>query len=207
MSKGRMDELLDHEYDGIREYDNPVPAWWNWIFFGSFVFSVGYFFHYHIGHGESLHQAYAAKEAEVLKVREKEALAAGKVTEDTLEKVLADASSVEAGHEKYQAFCAACHGKKGEGLIGPNLTDAFWIHGKGRLVDIREVVATGVAAKGMPAWEKQMSPEELMRVVAFVGSIRGKNEKGKAPQGTEIGKGGEADTKAAPAEKADGHEG
>lgn len=179
-----QDELLNHEYDGIREYDNPTPAWWNWIFFGSFVFAVGYFIHFHMGHGVSIEQAYAMEMEVIEAQRAEEALAAAKnVSEDKLAELMADATAVESGHGEFAAKCAACHGKQGEGLIGPNLTDAFWLHGDGSLMAIRDVVYNGVVEKGMVAWGKSMPPDQLNQVVAYVGTLRGKNIPGKAPQG------------------------
>jgi len=92
--------------------------------------------------------------------------------------MLSDASAI------FTTRCKPCHAEHGEGLIGPNLTDGSWIHGKGSLMDIYGVVATGVQVKGMPAWEKLLTPIELQKVVALVGSLRGKNLPGKAAEGT-----------------------
>ena len=180
----REDPLLDHEYDGIREYDNPTPAWWNWIFFGSFVFSVFYFIHYHMGDGVSVAETYAMEMEVQEKLLAAEAEKAAKnVSEDSLKTLMADTGAVKFGEEKYVALCAACHGKQGEGLIGPNLTDQFFIHGDGSLMAIRNVVTNGVIEKGMVAWGKTMPPAELNKVVAYLGTLRGKNVKGKEPQG------------------------
>ena len=82
--------------------------------------------------------------------------------------------------------CGPCHGDKAQGLIGPNLTDNAWIHGKGSLTDIFVVVDQGVLAKGMPAWGKQLSPIEVRKLAAFVGTQRGKAVAGKAPEGAVV---------------------
>ncbi len=179
------DNLMDHEYDGIKEYDNPLPRWWVWIFWGSIVFAFGYFFHFQISHkGLSVLGEYQADEAEA---NAKAAAVAMKspTTEETLATVLADGAAVEEGKKIFTARCVPCHGDRGQGTIGPNLTDNRWIHGKGKLMDIYGVVSTGVAIKGMPDWSKQLSPTELKQVVAFVGSIRNTNLPGKAPEGEE----------------------
>ncbi len=105
------------------------------------------------------------------------------VSEATLETVLADQNMVSAGKTLFAGRCAPCHSDKGQGNIGPNLTDMQWIHGQGRLMDIYQTVSDGVSSKGMPAWQRQLSPTELRQVVAFVGSIRGQNLAGKAPEG------------------------
>jgi cytochrome c oxidase cbb3-type subunit 3 len=80
--------------------------------------------------------------------------------------------------------CSPCHGAEGQGLIGPNLTDEYWLHG-GKLMNIHRTVSEGVPAKGMPSWQMQLSPIELRKVVAFVGSeLRDKHLPGKPPEGT-----------------------
>ena len=181
------DELLDHEYDGIREFDNPTPAWWNWLFFLSFVFSVVYFFHYHMGTGQGVLASYEAEMNEYQKIEAERALAeARNISEEKLVALMGDPAAVSAGQASYAQFCASCHNKGGEGLIGPNLTDNYWLHGDASLMAIRKVVAAGVPAKGMPAWDKVMSSDDLTKIVAFVGTLRGKNVKGKDPQGKKI---------------------
>lgn len=188
MSTKPTDELLDHEYDGIREFDNPIPAWWTWLWIGTIVFSALYFVHYHVtSTGQSILAAYEEEEAHYAKVeaeRKKELLA--NLNEDVLIGYMKDPEMVKAGSEKYAEVCMACHADKGQGLVGPNLTDDYWLHADGSLMSIRSVVATGVLEKGMPAWEKMMSPEELAQVVAFVGTLRGTHVEGKEPQGEKV---------------------
>lgn len=179
-------QLLEHEYDGIREYDNPLPRWWVNIFWASFVFSIGYFIHYVIAEkGESVRDGYSA---EVREAREREAqLAMGdKVSEEGLAKLMANPSILADAKLLFGQRCSPCHGEQAQGKIGPNLTDNSWIHGRGKLMDIHEVVSNGVSAKGMPAWSRQLTPIELNKVVAYVGSLRGRNVPGKAPEGTPL---------------------
>lgn len=180
------DQLLDHEYDGIREYDNPLPRWWVWIWAGSAVFSFAYFFHYHIsGNGESVAAAY---EADVRAAREQEAKAnlAQPVSEESLGKLMNDAALMNDTKSLFAARCAVCHGDKAQGLIGPNLTDNAWIHGQGTLTDIYGVINAGVLTKGMPAWGKQLSPIEVRKLAAFIGTQRGRSLPGKAPEGNVV---------------------
>lgn len=175
--------ILEHEYDGILEYDNPMPAWWKNMFWGSFVFSLGYLFWFHLGgNGVSVQEAYDADVAEA-RARAAEAALGQEVSEDSLKQLMADAGSIEEAAGKFAASCAPCHAEKGQGLIGPNLTDDHWIHGAGSLMEIYDVVAKGVPDKGMPPWERQLAPEDLKKIVAFVGSLRGTNVPGKAPEG------------------------
>jgi len=183
-SKGSgQDQLKDHEYDGIQEYDNPLPRWWVWLFWGTIIYSVAYGVHYHLaGTGKSVAEEYQA-----------EVEAAGSVAptqgmnEAALARLMANSAATQRGKQVYDLRCLACHADKGQGQIGPNLTDDHWISGEGRLEDIFETVAKGVLAKGMPAWEKQLSPQELADVVAFVGTLRGKNIPGKAAEGKKVG--------------------
>lgn len=188
MGRNEHDKLLDHEYDGIREYDNPMPAWWKGTFWVTFFFSIVYIFYYHFGGvGTSAEEDYA-QEMRVFHEQEAAlALSAGEVTEEGLAKLMADPAMVAEGGAKYAEVCVACHGAAGEGKIGPNLTDEHWIHGKGSLVDIFGTVNEGVLAKGMPAWGRQLRPDEMRKVVAFVGSLRNTNAaNGKAPEGTKV---------------------
>jgi len=176
-------ELLEHEYDGIREYDNPLPRWWVWMFAGSFFFSVGYFFHYHVSHnGTSIADGYEEDMREARELEAKQSLAQP-VTDESLSKLTLDAALMADARVLFVARCAPCHGERAQGIIGPNLTDAAWIHGQGTLSEIYGVVEAGVAAKGMPAWGRLLTPVELRKVVAFVGTQRGKNVPGKAPEG------------------------
>ncbi len=184
---GERDQLLDHEYDGIREYDNPLPRWWVWMFAGSFWFAVGYYFHYHVsGNGTSVAAAYEADVAEAREQAAKSSLAQP-VNEESLGKLMADAGLMKDAQAAFALRCAPCHGDKAQGLIGPNLTDNAWIHGQGTLTDIYNVVDQGVLAKGMPAWGKQLSPIEVRKLAAYVGTQRGKAVPGgKAPEGAVV---------------------
>ena len=175
-------KLADHTYDGIREYDNPMPRWWVQLFWVTAIFSAGYVFHYSVGNGQSILSVHE-DELAVLRAEEAKKALSQAVSEASLKTVLADQTMVSAGQTIFGTRCAPCHSDKGQGNIGPNLTDMQWVHGKGRLMDIYQTVSDGVASKGMPAWQRQLSPTELRQVVAFVGSIRGQNVPGKAAEG------------------------
>jgi cytochrome c oxidase cbb3-type subunit III len=177
-------QLLDHEYDGIREYDNPLPGWWVWTFWGSFFFSIGYLAHYHLtGNGQSVAAAYEEDARVAREERAKETLKEAP-TEAALGRLMADKDLMLDAKVTFGERCAACHGAAGQGLIGPNLTDESCIHGDGSLMATYEVVSHGVPQKGMPAWALQLKPIEIRKLVAYVGSLRGTNVPGKAPEGT-----------------------
>lgn len=177
--------LLEHEYDGIREYDNPMPGWWIALFALSVVFAVAY--PLWLWSGDDDKSILAEYESEVATARALELKnAPPALAEADLAAVLAVPEVVAAGGAKFREVCAACHGEKAEGKIGPNLTDKFWLHGKGNLQDIYQVIAKGVPEKGMPTWARVLKAEELKNVAVFVGSIRNTQVAGKAPQGQAV---------------------
>jgi len=180
------DQVLDHEYDGIREYDNPMPGWWKALFWASVLFSVGYVFWYHVAErGTSVAQEFADDVASANAVAAARAMRET-VSEASLTQLMADAGMMQNAAGLFGQKCKPCHADQGQGNIGPNLTDRYWIHGQGNLMDIHQTVSNGVLAKGMPAWSKQLTPVELKQLVAYVGTLRGSNVPGKAPEGAEV---------------------
>jgi cytochrome c oxidase cbb3-type subunit 3 len=89
---------------------------------------------------------------------------------------------LQAGRELYDQYCVVCHTETGAGLVGPNLTDAYWIHG-GTPMDIHRVVTDGVTAKGMAAWGNQLGPTRVNNVVAYLLTLRGNDVPGKEAEG------------------------
>jgi len=153
------EQLLDHEYDGIREADNPLPRWWVMLFVGSIIFAIVYVPVVHIFNvlPQNQLQRNIALAARVQEQRELELEASGALDQDP----------VAAGHKYYKTFCISCHGSHAEGGIGPNLTDAFWIHSP-YADSIRSVISNGVAAKGMPAWGPVLGDRKIKSLVAYV---------------------------------------
>ena len=180
--------LTGHEYDGIQERDNPLPMWWLATFFATIIFSFIYYTHYEIS-GVALSQVDELN-IEMKKIESLKQASAAKGSSYSDEQLLAmmTASGVkEQGAQVFTAKCAACHGQNGEGLIGPNLTDRFWIHGKGSGQDILTVVQKGVLDKGMPAWQGVIPDAEVIAVSAHLFAIKGTAVlNGKAPQGEEV---------------------
>jgi cytochrome c oxidase cbb3-type subunit 3 len=180
--------LLEHEYDGIREYDNPLPGWWVWMFWGSFFFSIGYIVHYHLtGNGKSVAATYENDVRLAREERAKESLKEAP-TEAVLGRLMADKDLMSDAKVTFAERCAVCHAAAGQGMIGPNLTDDSCIHGDGSLMATYEVVSNGVPQKGMPAWALQLRPIEIRKLVAYVGSLRGANVQGKAAEGAPCAK-------------------
>ena len=179
------DHLLDHAYDGIQEYDNPLPRWWVGLFWLTIVFTPLYVLYYHFGPGPSVHDQYDAAMVAFYDAQAEALLAMGKIDEGRLAGFMGDSSMVGGGKKIFQSKCSPCHGMFGEGNIGPNLTDDYWLHGP-QLEDIYRTVREGVPAKGMASWERQLKPGELIAVTSYVGSLLGSDPPNpKAPQGTE----------------------
>jgi cytochrome c oxidase cbb3-type subunit 3 len=179
-------ELLASSHDGIQEYDNDLPKWWVQLFIATIIYSVGY-----VGwrHFTSLASDHDWSTAEVKGYKEAQAKTQkpqDNKPEETNESLLVafqDPTKQTAGQPIFALRCAPCHGQKGEGLVGPNLTDEFWIHGSTPL-EVKQVVEKGVLDKGMLAWKGMLKDDEIEAALAFLWSIRNTNVPGKAPQGT-----------------------
>jgi cytochrome c oxidase cbb3-type subunit III len=180
-------ELTDHEYDGIREYDNPLPGWWSLIFFLSTVFAIGYGVHYHLGgEGESVEDEYGAEAAAVFELRFAEL---GELQPDraTLLAYMNDPQWLAVGQAVFKANCVSCHGADAQGDIGPNLTDDSWKN-VDHIEDIARVIADGAGNGSMPAWRTRLSHvNQIVLTAAYIASLRGSNPAGgRDPEGDAI---------------------
>ena len=185
MSNKKMDELLSGNYDGIQEYDNNLPRWWSQLFILTVIYAVIYVVYAHLIGTPTDHQM-LAEELRRLEGQRLALEAERNDSADTSDSLLAIASNVELvgkGREVFSQKCAACHGPSGQGLVGPNLTDEFWLHG-GQIDQINRTIYDGVPEKGMLAWKSLLSREELQGVLAYVWSIRNTNVPGKAAEGS-----------------------
>lgn len=179
------DIMLDHDYDGIKELDNNLPPWWLYGFYITILFAVVYLGHYHVFKTGDLMIAEYENDVKIATELLEEQQASGNITiidENNVE-LLTDAVSIDKGAKLYAALCAACHANEGQGLVGPNLTDAYWIHG-GSFKDIFSSIKYGVPEKGMIAWKSQLSPTQMQNISSFIMSIQGTNPSNpKAPEG------------------------
>lgn len=181
-TKQGRDNLLEHEYDGILEYDNPTPGWWYLIFFATFVFSGWYFLYYHFSSiSTSIAEAYQEASAADLKMRFSE-IGELKPDQETMLRMMKQPQWVGVGAGVFKAQCVNCHGQDGSGLVGPNLTDDAYKNVL-TLADIPKVIANGAANGAMPAWKTRLHPNEVVLVGAYVATLRGKNLPG--PRGQE----------------------
>lgn len=174
------DMLLDHNYDGIRELDNHMPRWWIFGFYFTILFAVLYMMFYHVlGWGPSSDGEYQMEMASAVKPP---AVDSGTPADWANLVYLSDAESVEKGKVLYNQICNVCHGANGEGLVGPNLTDAFWIAGCD-LPSVMTSIKTGFPAKGMPAYGggKALNTDELVLVSSYIHSLQGSNPANAKP--------------------------
>jgi cytochrome c oxidase cbb3-type subunit 3 len=180
------DILMDHNYDGIRELDNNLPPWWVAMFYITIFFAAGYLTYYHFTDmGAGSREEYAtemeiAKE-QVALYRSKQA---DQVTEENVV-ALTEPSALEGGKTTFMTLCATCHGQNGEGGVGPNMTDDYFLHGCG-IKDVFKTIKYGVPEKGMISWQDQLRPSEMQAVASYIMTLRGNTvENPKEPQGEE----------------------
>ena len=191
------DRLVEshQDNDGIREYDNPLPDWFVYMFLGSIVFAFLYIAYYyghawavarHSGEGMNLGTSGAAYMASVRRAEAEQARAGAVEPEgEALVALLKSPASIAKGEGIYKSTCAACHGDQGQGVVGPNLTDRFWIHGGGPEAVVASI-ANGYPEKGMPAWKPTLGAEKVRLAAAYVMSLCGRTVANpKAPQGEE----------------------
>ncbi|GAA4794691.1 cbb3-type cytochrome c oxidase N-terminal domain-containing protein [Olivibacter ginsenosidimutans] len=178
------DLLIDHAYDGIKELDNPTPAWFMGLFYATMLFGVVYLSVYYV-FGIGLNQDQEYEQEMMIAENERQAFLASQadnvdentVTVDKNPEIIADGKAI------FDQNCIACHGAAGEGGIGPNLTDDYWLHGGG-IKNVFRTITHGVPDKGMIAWDQQLSPAQIAHVANYILSIHGTNPpNAKAPQG------------------------
>lgn len=163
--------LLDHEYDGIRELDNKLPRWWVWLFYITIVFAVIYMLIYHVLHIANLQDAEYVQEMKVGAAVKNAAMSQFEAGIPALTPSQ-DQVVLQNGRQTYAKFCAPCHRADGGGLVGPNLTDSYWIHGSNFTDNVR-VIWNGVPAKGMITWKTTLKPDEIYSVASYIYTLRG----------------------------------
>ncbi len=178
---------LDHNYDGIRELDNHLPPWWKWLFVATIVWAGVYLLVYHVSESLPLsgqeyenELALADEQARILKASQPVTV----IDENTLI-FINDADIIAKGKKVFvNSNCISCHRNDGGGnMVGPNLTDTYWLNG-GEIKHIFSMIKNGKVEKGMPAWGKVMSQQDVRDVAFYVMSLQGTNPKdAKAPQG------------------------
>lgn len=167
------DLQLDHDYDGIHELDNSLPPWWLYLFYATIAWAGIYFYVYQlsdIGQNQEEEYEISVKEGENIRIAflAKQADA----VDETNVVFLDDNQSLAEGKSIYMSNCLACHGQEGQGGVGPNFTDEYWIHGGG-IKDLFKTVKYGVPQKGMISWRSQLSPSDMQKVSSFILTLQG----------------------------------
>jgi cytochrome c oxidase cbb3-type subunit 3 len=178
--------LLDHEYDGIREFDNPTPGWWHAIFVATMLFALLYVLVWHVNP-----MAPTNEEAWQLRQVAEYKRVFGKVgdlapDEPTIRKMMADPQMQAIAQGIFASNCAACHARDGGGINCVNLTDDAYKNVK-VVTDIFNVITKGANNGAMPTWEQRLSKNERIILAAYVANLRGtKPTAGKPPEGDVI---------------------
>jgi cytochrome c oxidase cbb3-type subunit III len=172
-----------HNYDGIRELDNITPPWFTVSFIATIIFAVIYLYRYHVAESAPMQIEEYEIEMRTAQAKLDEMLKSqgNQVDENTV--VMLGAADIEAGGKLYTMNCGACHGDKGQGGVGPNLTDAYWLHG-GSISSVFKSIKYGIVEKGMKAWKDDFSPNQIAQLSSYVESLKGTNPPGaKEKQG------------------------
>jgi cytochrome c oxidase cbb3-type subunit 3 len=185
MAKDRIEnELMDHDFDGIQEFDNDLPPWWLYLFYFTIAWGILYFLNYHVFKMGDLQLAEYQKEVRL--AQENQATRGPAEDTQVFLSPLTDEKSRARGQKIYEANCQACHGDRAQGVVGPNLSDAYWIHG-GNFPEILKTIRDGVPAKGMVAWGTLLKADEISEVASYILSLQGTNPAGaKAPEGSQV---------------------
>ena len=180
------DEFVQgHDFDGIRELSNEPPYWLSFIFIISVLFAYTYFAKYHIFKAGDLSIAKYNKEMGLNAEGEMEESALPERPKEPEVELIpfTEAEKLNEGKEVFATNCAVCHLAQGQGLVGPNLTDEYWIHG-GSYKDIVHTITEGVPAKGMISWKTQLPRDQILAVASYVYTLEGTNPPNpKEPQG------------------------
>ncbi len=175
--------ILNHDYDGIKELDNLLPPWWKYLFYATIVFSAIYIYNYHISNVWALSEGEYNEEVRVANQQLNDLAASGAFINEKTVVALKDPASIATGKEIFTRNCTSCHGANAQGIIGPNLTDDYWINGGG-IKNVFRTISNGVLDKGMISWKGQLKSSEIQLVASYVLSLKGsKPQNPKAPQG------------------------
>ena len=184
MSRGEP-QVLDHEYDGIREYDNPTPGWWHAILIGTFVFAVFYFMFFHMSPVSWTIQEDWEKDQQADYAKVFGAVGELKPDQATLLDMMSKPKFMALSRNIFLGNCAQCHNRDGGGLPGSgvNLCDDYYKNVR-KIEDIYRVITEGANNGAMPTWRNRLSNNERVIVAAYIASLRGTTPAaGKAPEG------------------------
>jgi len=176
--------LLNHDYDGIKELDSQIPPWFLWLFYITIFFSIVYMLDYHVFNSSPLQVEEYQLQVKQAEVERAALMNSGAMLNEETVTLLSDQAAIENGKQIFATNCVACHTADGGGLVGPNLTDDYWIHGGG-IKNVFKTIKYGVVAKGMISWQSQLNPKQMQDVSSYIISLHGTTPANpKAPEGT-----------------------
>lgn len=166
---------MGHEYDGIRELDNNLPPWWKYGFYISIVYAVFYMYYFHFSGSEwSSKKEYEEQMAQAEIEKQEYLQKVANLVDENSVVMVNETARLQKGQQIYMELCVACHGPEGQGGVGPNLTDAYWIHG-GSIQDVFKTIKYGVPQNGMIAWQAQIPPKDMQDLSSYILSLQGTN--------------------------------
>lgn len=178
------DIMLDHDYDGIKELDNKLPPWWVWGFYFTIAWGIGYLVYFQVMSGPRQIDEFKSDLAEKAEIKASFLAANAMTVDENSVTLLTDETALGAGKKIFADNCASCHAADGGGLVGPNFTDEYWIHGGG-IADVFGVIKYGVLEKGMISWQETLNPQQMQQVASYVLSLQGTTPAApKEPQGS-----------------------
>jgi cytochrome c oxidase cbb3-type subunit III len=173
-SKAEQTPMTDHDFDGIHELDNRIPPWFTTLFSITVIFGVVYMLDYHVFGTSKLSAEEYKEEITAADLHRRIIMATEGTIDETQLTALTDPVALQRAGDEFKKYCASCHGVNGQGIVGPNLTDDYWIHGGG-ITNVYATIKQGVPAKGMISWQLVFTPKQIQEIASYVLSLRGTN--------------------------------
>lgn len=167
-------ETTGHSFDGIEEYNNPMPKWWLNMFYITIIFAFGYLVYYPLGNWDGLGNWTSTNqlEAETAAHDAKYGDIFRRFLETPVEELQESAQAMRMGQQLFVNNCSLCHGQNAQGYYGfPNLADNDWLYG-GSAEQIKHSIAAGRDGQ-MPAWKDTLGDQGVSAVTEYVLQISG----------------------------------
>jgi cytochrome c oxidase cbb3-type subunit III len=182
--KSERPPTLDQDFDGIHELDNRIPPWFTVLFGATILFAAIYLLDYHVLQSSKLPAGEYQDEVSAAELQRRIIMAKEGQIDESQITALTNTDALKRGEENFKKYCISCHGAQGQGIVGPNLTDDYWIHGGG-VKNVYTTIKQGVPAKGMISWQLVFTPKQIQELASYVLSLRGTHPAGaKKPEGT-----------------------